>query len=364
MAFLTAGNNPGGAWVQAVNIAFRFLFVALAVVAAGWAVSNIRQVPPESRVVVLRFGKVVRQQDAGLLIAWPRPIEQVVTLPSSDQQIEFPIYRLDGAGRLELGTAAAPTRETVLGDRTLQEYALSADPRNNTGFVLTGDLSVVHLQATLFYRISDPISYLIAADHVGPALTRLFVASAVSVCAGRDLDTILVARPEATMSGDGVGPARERLRADLVNAVNQRLAELAKQGIGLGIKVNRVDLVPAIPSGAKSAFDRVLFETQTAEKRVAEARTEAERITQDANRQADRLHAEAVARAEEEVAEAKTRTAVITTLVQQPSNLSRQMLVKRLYYSRVGALLRKAGEVDAFDRNSGNRVIFQGPPDK
>src|SRR6185312_15997377 len=98
---------------------------------------------------------------------------------------------------------------------------MSENPRENAGFLLTGDHSVVHLQATLFYQISDPVAYLVAADLVAPALERLFVASAVSVCAGRDLDTILVARPEAANAADDARSSREQLRADLMNAVNR-----------------------------------------------------------------------------------------------------------------------------------------------
>ncbi|HEY1736795.1 MAG TPA: hypothetical protein VGG12_09115, partial [Methylovirgula sp.] len=90
--------EANGVWAQSAKIAFRFLFAAVAVIAAGWAVSNVHQVQPDSRAVVLRFGNVVRQQGAGLLIAWPQPIEQVVILPSADRQIEFHIDRFDGDG--------------------------------------------------------------------------------------------------------------------------------------------------------------------------------------------------------------------------------------------------------------------------
>jgi regulator of protease activity HflC (stomatin/prohibitin superfamily) len=363
---------PDGAWAQSAKIAFRFLFVAVALIAAGWAVSNIRQVPPESRAVILRFGSVVRQQGAGLLLAWPRPIEEIVMLPSADQQLEFDIDRFDSAGRFNIGAAAASAVTLGQAARSaatsnineFQGYTLSDDPRQNTGFLLTGDSSIVHLQATLFYQISDPVSYLIAADHVAPALQRLFIASAVSVCAARDLDTILVARPETAQNVSDAGPTREQLRADLVNAVNRRLENLAEQGAGLGITVSRVDLVPAIPSGAKSAFDRVLIATQAAEEDIADARTEAEVIAQRANSQSDRILTEATARAEEQVTEAKTRTAAITALLQPVPGLSKPMLVNRIYYDRVGSLLQKAGQVDSIDRDGASHIILPGPAQK
>ena len=155
------GAEPAGAWAQSAKLAFRFLFLAVCLAAIGWSVSNFRQVPPESRAIVYRFGSIVRQQGAGLLMAWPRPIEQVVILPSEDRQIEFRIDQFE-------------PDSAVGGDFMISDYA-----RENTAFLLTGDASVVHLQATLLYQIIDPAAYILAAEHVGPALQRLFVASAV-----------------------------------------------------------------------------------------------------------------------------------------------------------------------------------------
>jgi regulator of protease activity HflC (stomatin/prohibitin superfamily) len=360
------GAEPEGVWAQSAKIAFRFLFVAVAVIAAGWAISNVRQVPPDSRAVVLRFGSPVRVQGAGLLIAWPKPIEQVVLLPSADRQIEFKIDRFDSAAAaptdmnsVPLGLAAGPAANAIPG------FDLSDDPRQNAGFLLTGDSSVVHLQATLFYQISDPIKYLISANHVAPALERLFVASAVAVCAARDLDTILVARPEAAATNDeSFRTKREQLRADLMNAVNSRLKDLADQGAGLGVTVSRVDLVAAIPSGAKTEFDRVLVVTQAAERDMAEARTTAETDAQQAKRESDTILAQATARAQEQVNEAKTHTAEIAALAREAPGLSRQTLMNRLYFDRVGKILANAGSVETIDPDGGSHVILPGPDQK
>ena len=167
------GAEPAGAWAQSAKLSFRFLFLAVCLAAVGWSVSNFRQVPPESRAIVYRFGSIVRQQGAGLLVAWPRPVEQIVILPSEDRQIEFRVEQFE------------PDSATG-GDFMISDYA-----RENTAFLLTGDASVVHLQATLLYQIIDPAAYILSAEHVRPALQRLFVASAVAVCASRDIDTIL-----------------------------------------------------------------------------------------------------------------------------------------------------------------------------
>ncbi len=360
-----------GPVAQAARLAFRFLFIVVCLAAIGWAVSNCRQVPPDSRAVVLRFGSVDRQQGPGLLLAWPRPIEQVLILPSAEQQIAFKIERFEETEPIAGGKTvmvAAPTGSAPAANVTYNAYssfALSDDPRKNTGFLLTGDASVVHLQATLFYQIVDPAAYVIAAAHVEPALQRLFIASAVAVCAARDLDTILVARPElGAIMADAARAGREQLRADLMTAVNRRLDDLAAQGAGLGIRVSRVDLAAAIPSVAKSAFDLVLIATQWAERDIAQARTEAETTAQKAKQESDRILAEAQAKAQEQVTEAQARTAAIAALAPQAPGASGQMLVNRIYYDRIGALLGKAGWVDTVDARTGAHLLLPGPAEK
>src|SRR5205823_4995875 len=138
-----------------------------------------------------------------------RPIERVVLVPRSERQIEFRIKRFDQNYEIEAGSSTGE-------GQTFTSFDISSDPRWNSGFLLTGDSSVVHLQAALFYQISDPANYVVAAEHVAPALERIFVASAVRVCAGRDLDSILVARPEAA-ARPSEAASRERLRGDIVS---------------------------------------------------------------------------------------------------------------------------------------------------
>ena len=335
-----------GHWVQSARLAFRFLFGVVCLLGLFWLASNIRQVPPDKRAVVLQLGRVVREQGAGLLLAWPRPVEEVEIVEAPDRQLEFRISRFD---------------VTTPGETPSADLPLSADARGNEGFLLTGDAGIVHLQATLFYQITDAAAFLVAREHVLPGLERLFVASAVAVCAARDLDTILVARPEAEASKALEGRAgRERLRADLVGAVNARLAALAAAGAPLGVTVSRVDLAAALPGVAKAAFDQVLTVTQTADEAVARARKYAETKKQEAEQDHDRIVAEARAAAEEQRTQAVTRTAAIAALTGEAAQRSGAALIDRLYYERIGALLRKAKQVDTFDPNTGVKLLLPG----
>jgi len=336
------GAEPAGPWAQSAQRAFRFLYVAVCLAATAWLFSGVRQVPPDSRAIVYRFGTIVRQQGAGLLLAWPRPMEHVVVLPSAERQIEFRIDGFDPA--------------------TNPNHYLYPEARDNAAFLLTGDASIVHLQATLLYRIVDPAAYILAAEHLGPALQRVFVVSAVSVCAARDLDTILVARPELVSgSNAAAGIGRERLRADLMSAINRRLDALGRAGASFGIMVSRVDLAASIPSRAKTAFDKVLVASQEAERDIANARTVAARTALAANQDADRIVTDADAKAEERVAEARTRTATIAALAHGSPGLSGATLLNRIYFDRIGAILADAARVDTVDHNGGINLILPGP---
>ena len=332
-----------GPWGQAVALSFRFLLLAAGLIAAGWFVSNFQQIPADSQAVVMRFGSVARIRGAGLLLAWPRPIEQVVVLPAAARQLQLPIRRYEENQDGSVG----------------QGFETSSDPRFNSGFLLTGDSGVVHLEARLFYQISDPLAYMISTDHIEPALERLFLASAVTMMASRDMDSVLVARPEVA-SEAAEATRRERLRSDLMTAVNRRLADLGRQGASLGVTVSRVDLVPSIPAGAKQAFETVLVVTQDVEARAAVARTSAEMTSQEANRNKDRIAANATAAAEEATTNAKAQTASIEALAQQSRDMSRSMQLTRVYYDRVETILKKAQRVDVVDRSGAVRTILPG----
>jgi regulator of protease activity HflC (stomatin/prohibitin superfamily) len=339
------GDEPAGAWAQSIKLAFRFLFLAVCLAAVGWSLSGVRQVPPESQGLVYRFGTIARQQGAGLLLAWPRPIEQVVVLPSADRQIEFQVDEFKPDGNAD--------------------FSLSSNARENVAFLLTGDASLVHLQSTLFYQIVDPAAYILASEHVAPALRRLFIVSAVSVCAARDLDTILVARPEIDDGSNAAARVdREHLSADLMNAINRRLQELTSAGVGLGIVVSRVDLAASVSADAKKAFDDVLIAAQQAERGIAEARTGAATTALGANQDYDRILSEADATATERVTEARARTAEISALAQGSPGVSVAMLMNRIYFDRIGALLAKAARVDTVDHDGGVRLILPGPVPK
>lgn len=335
-------------WQQAGRLAFLGLYAVTVFAAVAWGFSNVRQIDPQNRALVLRMGALDRIQNAGLLWAWPKPFEQVVIVPAADRVSE---RRIENLLRSDVALQA---------DRKASFATPVSDALAGSGYLLTGDAGVVQLDVRVFYNVTEPYAFVLQGEHVLPALDRLVTRSAVALSAARDLDTILVARPELIGSDSQAAERRERLRGDLVQGINQQLASLSATGQGIGLQVVRVDVQSSLPGPAVNAFNAVLTASQHAEQAVAAARNEAAKVTQSATQQADRSVEQAQAQASERLAKAQADTSTIINLakVQQAGNDSGLML--RLYRERMPKILGQAGSVTSVDPNDDSRLIIQG----
>lgn len=329
-------------WLQSGRIGFIALYGVTLLAALGWLFGNVREIGPESRAVVLRLGAEQRIQNAGLLLAWPRPFEQVLMLPSAGRVTER---------RVELLLRSSLAQKADL------DGSLASDATAGSGYLLTGDAGIVQLDVRVFYKVNEPYAFTRQGAHVEPALDRIVERNAVQICAARDMDAILVARPELVGGDAGLAERRERLRGDLQQGINESLAALKAAGADLGIDVVRVDVQSSLPLPAVNAFNSVLTASQVAEQQVATARNEAARQLQQATQAADRTVQVAQAEARERLSRAHSDTATIVSLAQQHD----PGLMWRLYRERVPAILSNAGSVTTVDRNDSGRMILDGP---
>jgi modulator of FtsH protease HflK len=329
-----------GPLAQSIEIGFRAARLAIAILALGWATMNVRQVPPDMQAVVTRFGAIDRVQQAGLVVAWPRPFERVLLTPGPAQQM---------TQHIEANAAVGPG---------LDGMVTTSEAPKTAGLYLTGDGGVVLLDATLIWRVADAAAYVVAEPHVEPALRRLAEGAAAAIAAARPLDDFVVARPEA--ADPRAQAARAALRAAYAGEVNRRLNALEASGGGLGIEVTRADLSAFLPAAAKAAFDQVLTAGQTAEQTAAQARTAAEEARQRADQERNRILVGAEAAASEKTAEADARTAEIESLAASAEPGARPALIERIYRQRMGAILHSAGAVTAIDARGLSRVILPG----
>jgi membrane protease subunit HflK len=342
---------PPGPIAQSVAIGFRTVYVAGLLLLVLWLTGNVREIASDSQMVVLRFGRIVRAQEAGLLIAWPRPIEQTQLLPGPERLLTQEVASLP---------PASETAQGLIGPFG----SAQAIPQNATAF-LTGDGNVVLLNATLIYRINDPISYALAQTHVAAALDRLFRATTVHITAARNLNDFLVVQSNATAGQDQNMPAlRGEVRSSLIQAMNARLHALAEGGAPLGVEIERIDMTAWLPPQAKSAFDAVLIASQTADRGVAVARTDAERRRQEASRLRDQLLADAQARAQEFTSTATVNTAAILALEHEATPETRGSLLLREYRAKVADIMNKVGSATLVDPEGGTRMLLPGKTDK
>ncbi len=341
---------PPGPIAQSVSIGFRVVYIATALLVAAWLFSNVRAIPSDSQAVVMRFGRIVRAQESGLMMAWPRPIEEVRLLPGPERQLSQDVDSLP---------APSDSYKTLIdGIGT----ASSGSVPKNVGAYLTGDGNVVLLNATLIYHIDDPVAYTLSQQHVPAALNRLFHATTVQETAGRDLNDFLVVQTssDSDSAGQGIVALRAEVRESLLSTLNARLKGLADAGAPLGVHVERIDMTAWLPPEAKSAFDAVLVATQAADRGVAVARTDAERRRQGANREAERLISSAQATASELVSDANVATAPIVALERQETCETHDSLLMRQYRSGIAAIMKRTGPVSLVDPKSGVRLVLPG----
>ncbi len=346
---------PPGPIAQSVTIGFRTVYIAMLLLAVLWLSSNVREIAPDTQAVVLRFGRVVRAQQAGLLVALPRPIEQVRLLPGPERQLSQDVAVLP------------PESDKARAVISSSDSALA--PPANVAPYLTGDGNVVLLNATLIYRINDPIAYALSQTHVAAALDRVFRATTVRVTAGRNLNDFLVVPAGAAQGGeDGQGAAtgqaaialRTEVRTALLETINSRIAQLASVGASLGVEVQRIDMTAWLPPDAKVAFDEVLTATQAADRGVAVARTDAERKRQEAEREKDRLLSAAQATAQELVSTANVDTATIMALEREETPQTRGPLLLRAYRVDIADIMNRVGSGILIDPQSGVRFVLAG----
>ena len=212
----------------------------------------------------------------------------------------------------------------------------------------------------MFYRVSKPFDFVLQGEHVLPALDRIVTRSAVAVCASRDLDTILVARPELMASDSNIAEQRERLRGDLVRNINQALAALQAEGLGIGIEVVRADVQSSLPATTVNAFNAVLTASQQSEKGIADSRTGAAWEMQTATQNADRTLQVAQAQASERLSKAQADTASMMQLGRSVSDRTDPGLMLRIYRERMPAILSKAGSLTMVNPKDDSHLIIQG----
>lgn len=236
---------------RALSEALRSSFVIVRVLMAGLVVlflaSGFFTVGPHEKKIILRFGKPVGTGEKALLgpgfhWAFPAPIDEVVSVPVTQiQQVTSTVGWY----------ATTPEQEAA---KTEPQPGPSLNPAID-GYVLTGDANIIHLRATLRYRITDPVQYTFGFSNA-----PLLVTNALN-------NALLFASSQFTVDNaltKDVTGLRDRVYNRLLNLIDQQ---------ALGIQIDPPTLQAIPPRQLKSVFEGVSQVSLLSQKLLIEARS-------------------------------------------------------------------------------------------
>lgn len=222
---------------QALSDALRSSFNIVKVIMVGLVVvflfSGFFVVGPQEKAIVLRFGVPVGGGDGKLLgpgphWAFPPPIDEVVRIPVGQVQSVSSTVGWYGttAANEAAGTEPPPAE-------SLQPVA--------DGYLLTGDVNIIHARATLRFRIAEPgLRYMLQFASASNLVQSAFDNALLFAAARYKVDDALT-----------------RDQAGFREAARHRLQELVEQQ-ELGITELQIDNAQVIPPRQlKDAFARV-----------------------------------------------------------------------------------------------------------
>ena len=174
----------------------KYLKILVVIVIVGIFLSGIRVVESGNVALILRFGKLVgdtpeeQVHEAGLLLAFPYIIDEVITVPTS-----------------------------AVMEQTVDTYYPGNDYASHGQYLITGDHNICTMSASLKYMVSDPVAYALNVQDI-PGLINACVSNAMlTEAANYDVDDLLTTEKDA-----------------FIAAVRQRAAEkLDSAGVGVTI---------------------------------------------------------------------------------------------------------------------------------
>ena len=241
---------------DALRVSFLILKLAMLLLVVLYLLSGFFNVREQEMAVRLRFGRIVGERGEQVLspggpyFSWPYPFEQVVTVPSSPQQLDLNTsfwYETDVS---HAGVSASD----------LQSLVGPLNPEKD-GSLLTGDAEVVHARWSVIYTVDDPIGYLTRVRDGGFAERLIRVVTEQSVV-----------NAVAQMTADRL------IRSQDVSVARLRAQELL-DALGSGIRITSLTVKdPVYPLPVRVAVQEVLNAESVRARLIEEAQEQWGRI--------------------------------------------------------------------------------------
>jgi membrane protease subunit HflK len=197
-------------------------------------------------------------------------------------------WGLDQLDRVKTGQ----TRGLTVGAAGALAAPLARSPDPASDDVLTGDLNLVTAQATLQYRVADPVRFLFRAGSTDAALRMATESALTRAVAARGVDDVLTT---------GRAEVAETMGRAIQAEADHHGLGISVRGVRLGHLAPPAAVAPAFADAARARSDRRQMVTTAEEYRDrarADARSTAQEITDRAFARLDR--ATRVARGEAE----------------------------------------------------------------
>jgi len=228
---VTVEDAGSQALADALRSSFFFVKAIMVVLVVIFFGSGVFSVPPQEKAIILRFGKPVGTTEEqllgpGLHWAFPKPIDEVVKIP---------------IGQIQTVTSTvgwyATTPEAELAG-TEQPAGPSLNPAVD-GYALTADGNIIHVKATLGYRIKDPLAYAFDFFSLSNVVQNVLNNALLYVSARTTVDSALL---------NNAG-----FKEKILARVTEQIAALK---LGITLEPGEVKVIP--PRYVKPAFDEVL----------------------------------------------------------------------------------------------------------
>ena len=300
-----------------VRILLGVLGVSIASLAAILAMGLVAVEPGEA-VVVRRLG-TADPDPLGPGLHWVAPL----SIDRVDR------VRTDEVRRLVIGLATVP----------------GAGQSPGAGEFLSGDQNLLRVEAVVQYRVSDPVSFVLATDRLDAMLLGLGESALSRALSRRGID-------EALREG----------RLGVAGDVSSDLSAASKR-LGLGLAILGVSLTDARPPDeVRPDFAAAQSARSEADTRVRAARGHADRVLRAADSEADAEIERAHADADRVVSLAGAKADGFREILGELRR-SRPLTVSRLYRDALRGVLPGIGRTIVLEPDEPLDLSILGPPD-
>jgi membrane protease subunit HflK len=247
---------------EALRSSFVIVKIAMAALVAIILFSGVFTVGPQEKAVILRFGRPVGDGQqmllgAGLHWSFPQPIDEVVRIPITEiQKVTSTAGWYFTTPEMEVAGTEPPAGGSL-------------NPAFDS-YVLTADRNIIHVRATVFYHLEDPLT---AIFKFASGTNQQFNLGGVSNAVLNAANNAIV----STAARFNVDDILTLKVAEFQDAVGQRVRELVDQE-HLGVAVDQCQVEHVAPRYLKSVFEQVVTARVNRSRLISDAQSDQNRI--------------------------------------------------------------------------------------